>query len=57
MGERASVFYGAAQFSKDVALVLLGSEENYSWLLAAMEELKAKRIAVPPFDSNVLAKL
>ena len=49
MGGQACVFYGAAQVSKDIDLVLLASEENYSRLLAAMEELKAKRIAVPGF--------
>jgi hypothetical protein len=54
MGGQACVFYGAAQFSKDVDLVLLASEKNYTRLLAAMEELKAKRIAVPRFDPAVL---
>ena len=56
MGGQACVFYGAAQFSKDIDLVLLASEENYSRLLAAMEELKAKRIAVPRFDPAVIAR-
>ena len=50
MGGQACVFYGAAQFSKDVDLVLLASEENFSRLLVALEELKAKRIAVPRFE-------
>ena len=47
MGGQACVFYGAAQFSKDVDLVLLASEENFARLLSAMEDLKAKRIPVP----------
>jgi len=50
MRGQACVFYGAAQFSKDVDLVLLASEENFSRLLAALGELNAKRIAVPRFD-------
>jgi len=46
MGGQACVFYGAAQFSKDVDLAVLGSGENYSRLLAALSDLNAKRIAV-----------
>jgi hypothetical protein len=56
MGGQACVFYGAAQFSKDVDLVLLASEENFSRLLAALGELNAKRIAVPRFDPALLAR-
>ena len=56
MGGQACVFYGAAQFSKDVDLVLLASEENFSRLLVALEELKAKRIAVPRFEPALLAR-
>ena len=50
MGGQACVFYGAAQFSKDVDLALLASPENFSRLMAALDELNAKRIAVPPFE-------
>lgn len=56
MGGQACVFYGAAQFSKDIDLVLLASEQNYSRLLAALRELNAQRIAVPPFDPSALAR-
>ena len=56
MGGQACVFYGAAQFSKDVDLALLASEENFSRLLAALDELNAKRIAVPRFDPALLAR-
>src|SRR5712664_4983731 len=56
MGGQACVCYGAAQFSKDVDLVLLASEENFSRLLAALGELNAKRIAVPHFDPALLAR-
>ncbi len=56
MGGQACVFYGAAQVSKDVDLVLLASAENFSRLLAALGQLNAKRIAVPPFDPAVLER-
>jgi len=39
MGGQACVFYGAAQVSKDVDLVLLAEEENFSRLLAALQQL------------------
>src|SRR2546421_9824005 len=51
MGGQACVFYGAAQFSKDVDLAILASEENFCRLRAALGELNAKRIAVPRFDT------
>ena len=56
MGGQACVFYGAAQFSKDVDLALLASEENFSRLRAALSVLNAKRIAVPRFDPDLLAR-
>jgi hypothetical protein len=56
MGGQACVFYGAAQFSKDVGLALLASEENFSRLKAALAALNAKRIAVPRFDPALLAR-
>ena len=56
MGGQACVFYGAAQFSKDVDLALLASEENFSRLRAALADLNAKRIAVPAFEPALLAR-
>jgi hypothetical protein len=56
MGGQACVFYGAAQVSKDVDLVLLASEENFSRLLVALDQLNARRIAVPPFDPALLER-
>jgi hypothetical protein len=56
MGGQACVFYGAAQFSKDVDLALLASEENFSRLRAALADLNAKRIAVPSFEPALLAR-
>jgi len=56
MGGQACVFYGAAQFSKDVDLTLLAAAENFARLLAALDELQADRIAVPRFDPALLAR-
>ena len=56
MGGQACVFYGAAQFSKDVDFLLLASEENFTGLRSALRELGAERIAVPPFDPAALAR-
>lgn len=56
MGGQACVFYGAAQVSKDVDLVLLADPENYERLGRALRNLDARRIAVPPFDPAVLAR-
>jgi hypothetical protein len=56
MGGQACVFYGAAQFSKDIDFTLLASEENFARLHLALEELHADRIAVPPFDAALLAR-
>jgi hypothetical protein len=56
MGGQACVFYGAAQVSKDIDLVLLAEEANFQRLREALERLEARRIAVPPFDPSVLAR-
>jgi hypothetical protein len=50
MGGQACVFYGAAQVSKDIDLMLLAEPPNIERLRVALEELAAERIAVPPFD-------
>lgn len=56
MGGQACVLYGAAQFSKDIDLVLLSGEDNFSRLHMALKELQADRIAVPRFSADVLAR-
>lgn len=56
MGGQACVFYGAAQVSKDVDLVLLAEEDNFVRLQAALDSLGANRIAVPRFDPQILAR-
>lgn len=56
MGGQACVFYGAAQFSKDIDFLILADQENYDGLHRALEDLQARIIAVPPFSSEVLAR-
>jgi hypothetical protein len=56
MGGQACVFYGAAQFSKDIDLVLADDAENLQRLQAALDELAADRIAIPPFEKRHLAR-
>jgi hypothetical protein len=56
MGGQACVFYGAAQFSKDVDFLVLASDANFAGLHAALAELAAVRIAVPEFDPEHLAR-
>jgi hypothetical protein len=56
MGGQACVFYGAAQVSKDVDFVLLADAVNFERLLRALAALQARRIAVPRFDPELLAR-
>ncbi len=56
MGGQACVLYGAAQFSKDIDFLVLADAENFDRLSAALAELEAERIAVPPFDPAHLAR-
>jgi hypothetical protein len=50
------VFYGAAQVSKDIDFVLLAEDSNFQRLHTALDALGAKRIAVPRFDPELLAR-
>lgn len=54
MGGQACVLYGGAEFSRDTDLVVLGDSANLRQLQAALDELRAERIAVPPFESKYL---
>ena len=56
MGGQACVFYGAAEFSRDLDLVVLLDPSNLERLGSAMEELGATPIAIPPFFEKYLAK-
>jgi hypothetical protein len=54
MGGQACVYYGAAEFSRDLDLLILLSPDNLDHLRAALDDLDAVPIAVPPFDSRHL---
>jgi hypothetical protein len=56
MGGQACVFYGAAEFSRDVDFAILANAANLSRLRKALAELDAEVIAVPPFDLKFLRK-
>jgi hypothetical protein len=56
MGGQACVFYGAAQFSRDVDLAVLADAQNFDRLRNALNELNADCIAVPPFETRFLEK-
>ncbi len=56
IGGQACVFYGAAEFSRDTDLALLASDDNLALLRAALRDLHARRIAVPPFEQQFLLR-
>ncbi len=56
MGGQACVFYGAAEFSRDIDLAILADEGNLDRLRAALVDLAAEPIAVPPLTSSFLAR-
>jgi len=56
MGGQACIFYGAAEFSRDIDFAILASEENLTQLRACLDELEAEVIAVPPFLQEYLEK-
>jgi hypothetical protein len=56
MGGQACVFYGAAEFSRDCDIAILCQPQNLSLLKAALDELQARTIAVPPFEATYLER-
>lgn len=56
MGGQACVFYGAAEFSRDTDLVVLAERANLVRLSAALADLQADCIAVPPFGMEYLER-
>ena len=54
MGGQACVLYGAAEFSRDTDIALLSESDNLARLQAALDDLHAEPIAVPPFDARYL---
>ncbi len=56
MGGQACIFYGAAEFSRDTDLAILADFENLERLKAALVDLGAEVIAVPPFEARYLER-
>jgi len=50
MGGQACVFYGAAEFSRDVDFAILADAGNLARLRGALADLQAEVIAVPAFQ-------
>jgi hypothetical protein len=56
MGGQACVLYGAAEYSRDLDLAVLATNDALPRLTAAMQALRATVIAVPPFELQFLAR-
>jgi len=56
MGGQACIFYGAAEFSRDIDILLLAKPGSLEPLSLALRELKAECIAVPPFSADYLRR-
>jgi hypothetical protein len=56
MGGQACILYGAAEFSRDTDILLLAEPANMQRLAAALKELQAVCIAVPPLSLRYLKK-
>ena len=56
MGGQACVLYGGAEFSRDTDLAVLASPANFKRLSAALDDLRAHVIAVPPFEAKYLRR-
>ena len=54
MGGQACVLYGAAEFSRDTDIVVVADADNLRRLQAAVNDLQAEWIAVPPFERRFL---
>ena len=56
MGGQACILYGAAEFSRDIDLAVLADERNLSRLQAALGELNAAPVFVPPLSASALLR-
>ena len=56
MGGQACILYGAAEFSRDIDLAVLADEKNLARLEAALAELHAAPVFVPPLGADVLRR-
>jgi hypothetical protein len=56
MGGQACIFYGAAEFSRDLDLLILADATNLPNLARALDALGAEPIAIPPFEERHLLR-
>jgi hypothetical protein len=56
MGGHACIFYGAAEFSRDLDLLILADAANLANLIRALHALHAEVIAVPPLEERHLSR-
>jgi hypothetical protein len=56
MGGQACVLYGGAEFSRDTDFAVLADPANLGRLRRALAELKARCIAIPPFEARHLRR-
>ncbi len=56
MGGQACVLYGAAEYSRDLDLAVLATDDAIPRLSSALRSLRATVIAVPPFDVEYLRR-
>jgi hypothetical protein len=54
MGGQACILYGAAEFSRDIDIAAVASDENLDRLRNALAELRAEAIFVPALGKEVL---
>lgn len=56
MGGQACVLYGAAEFSRDTDFAIMADAANLARVRNALDDLRARVIAVPPFEAKYLRK-
>ncbi|WP_310569950.1 hypothetical protein [Gemmatimonas sp.] len=56
MGGQACVLYGAAEYSRDIDLAVLATDDALPRLTAALQSLQATVIAVPAFERHFLTR-
>jgi hypothetical protein len=56
MGGQACILYGAAEFSRDTDFAVLSSAENLERLRAALRELNAEPVFLPPLTAEFLER-
>lgn len=56
MGGQACILYGGAEFSRDIDLAILSTPDGLASLRAALDELDAEAVYVPPLEAAYLEK-